>query len=183
MLVAGCAAKQATDPVDEATAEPAAATTSAQTPEDLMAAIAPMRKNAQLYYTSEQRFSEPAGDQPWHRADLADENRAAGLPVYFAEYVFPGGSEAAVRWMSDGSYQGTDWADATVNRLTRGTEIAIDLQTWELVYSTDGSAADASANWIVRSRTNPAMFVQCALEVDPDTQEVLFPPCDTFGFY
>jgi hypothetical protein len=54
-----------------------------------------MRKmidGAKAYFTSEQKYSIPGtGDQPWHPALTGDS--AAGMPVQWNFYVFPGGTE------------------------------------------------------------------------------------------
>lgn len=41
---------------------------------------------ARMYFTSEQRFSAPDGDAPWHSGE------PSGQPVPFEMYVFPGGT-------------------------------------------------------------------------------------------
>lgn len=53
-----------------------------------------MSEGSKAYFTSEQRYSDTAaGDQPWHGAGTG--NTAAGYPVPWGAYVFPGGTSFA----------------------------------------------------------------------------------------
>jgi prepilin-type N-terminal cleavage/methylation domain-containing protein len=54
-----------------------------------------MADGAKGYFTSEQRWSAAMnGDQPWHPAGMG--NSQPGMPVNWALYVFPGGSNSFV---------------------------------------------------------------------------------------
>lgn len=53
-----------------------------------------LAEGAKSYFTSEQRYSEPTGDQPWHPAGSGSS--AAGLPVTWTDYVFPGASAVTI---------------------------------------------------------------------------------------
>jgi prepilin-type N-terminal cleavage/methylation domain-containing protein len=52
-----------------------------------------MADGSKSYFTSEQRYSTAmTGDQPWHGAGAVGSATAAGLPVPWSSYVFPGGT-------------------------------------------------------------------------------------------
>ena len=61
-----------------------------------------MAEGAKTYFTAEQRYSKPGadgGDQPWHVGVAPGAGAAVatayGMPVPWAEYVFPGGDGAS----------------------------------------------------------------------------------------
>lgn len=46
---------------------------------------------AKGYFESDQKYTPPGGEEPWHAPDNADRNKRAGMPVGNNAKVFPGG--------------------------------------------------------------------------------------------
>ena len=71
-------------------------------------------EGSKAYFTSEQKFAATSGvaDQPWHPGGSPGATNAAGLPVPFTDYVFPGGSTGINTSQSNCAYASPAAADA-----------------------------------------------------------------------
>lgn len=165
-------------------------------------------EGAKTYFTSEQRYSDTAGnggDQPWHSgSSTLGQSDTFGMPVDFADYVFPGGSAfafctapgvgvGAICAAGDGPTGGgkqvpdfeNDFAAGTteraaVNKLKVGFE---DATYFAYGYESAGTGVDAEVTVNALANFNAADALEHTIiqfvSVDDDTQEVNITPSST----
>lgn len=131
-----------------------------------------MRKfadGAQTYFTTEQRFSDPSGDQPWHVAG-ADE-RAAGFPVLWEEYVFPGGTSFSFSTSSEIPKGGAQIAPNPV--VHQGTPEFLDKVLMKLMVDLNEPLGFRYTYTTLAEQSGGAVvIIKAEADYDPSTPEV-----------
>ncbi len=160
----------------------------AQAKREALGVVSALAYGAASYFESEQRYSGPGGGQPWHAAQQ-EPSKAAGIPVPWVSYVFPGGD-------------GFTWT--SLDRIPRGGErlparlgsSEIERATLERLgygwsepkhfrYTYEASGRGGSAQVVIRAEadlkpeTPQVHTVEVRVYVDPATQEVVIAPSFT----
>ncbi len=148
---------------------------------------------AKSYFTSEQKYSPSNGDQPWHSATSGGD-QAAGYPVQFSNYVFPGGDgqdldtnggagsppKGGSKYTPD--LNATQHPEATAKKLQLGLE---DPLYFVYEYTTDGTGLDAEASVFAKADFDPSgsnnHTVYQTVRVSTTSQEVQITPTVTLN--
>lgn len=141
-----------------------------------------MSEGAKTYFTSEQRYSKPAGDggdQPWHTGATpgAGVTNAYGMPVPWASYVFPGGTTSLCSALATaapcantdapvgGSKQYNAISSAAPTTLTSATLKKLKVSFEDPTYFAYGYVSTGSGNSSAVTVTARANFSAASTEV------------------
>jgi hypothetical protein len=144
--------------------------------------MARLSDGAQTYFISEQRYREPGDDVFWHeRGD--DATTRAGMPVAWADYVFPGGASFSMITHESvpkgGEKAALDVSDPKVAKFLRSIYLELDGATYfRYTYTTGpGKGDEATATIKAEADFDPSTpevhTVVYELRVDASTQEVV----------
>jgi hypothetical protein len=155
-----------------------------------------MSSAAKAYFTSEQKYwsANQSAREPWHVAGSSDSTTAAGYPVPFGEYVFPGGTDQklvshdevpAGGEPAEPNPSAREHLEATMRLLHADFQ---DPTPFRFTYETnDASGPGAEAVLRAEADFDPSTperhTMEVRLEIDPTTQEVIVMPMITENEY
>jgi hypothetical protein len=153
--------------------------------EEASRAVLKLVDGARAYLTSEQLYSAPDGEEPWHVAGAQGTETQVGFPMPWSKYVFPGGKDLVISSHTFVPKLGEPQAPVFATEEARRVfaKLGMDLEApSQIRYTYEAHGEGAGATALIRGELdlNPDVptnhTIEIRLSVDPETQEVRVHP-------